>query len=67
MNTVRHPNCSLLMMTQEKTGMTEDDMFGWHRQLDGHEFEQAPGVSDRQEAWRAVVHGVAKSRTQLSD
>ena len=48
MNTVHHPNCSLLMMTQEKTGMTEDDMFGWHRQLDGHEFEQAPGVSDRQ-------------------
>ena len=24
--------------------MTEDEMFGWHHQLDGHEFEQAPGV-----------------------
>ena len=28
--------------------MTEDEMVGWHHQLDGHEFEQAPGVSDRQ-------------------
>ena len=23
-------------------------MVGWHYLLDGHEFEQAPGVSDRQ-------------------
>ena len=22
--------------------MTEDEMVGWHRQLNGHEFEQAP-------------------------
>ena len=28
--------------------MTEDEMAGWHLQLDGHEFEQAPGVGDRQ-------------------
>ena len=26
---------------QEK-GMTEDEMFGWHHWLNGHEFEQAP-------------------------
>ena len=26
---------------QEEKGMTEDDMFGWHHRLDGHEFEQA--------------------------
>ena len=26
--------------------MTEDEMAGWRYQLDGHEFEQAPGVSD---------------------
>ena len=43
--------------------MTEDEMVGWHHRLDEHEFEQAPGV----EAWRAVVHGVAKSQTRLSD
>ena len=28
--------------------MTEDEMLGWHHQLDGHEFEQALGVGDRQ-------------------
>ena len=31
---------------QEEKGMTEDDMVGWHHQLDGHEFEQAPGIGD---------------------
>jgi len=28
--------------------MTEEEMVGWHHQLDGHEFEQALGVSDVQ-------------------
>ena len=42
--------------------MTEDEMVGWQYQLNGHEFEQAPGVGDR-EAWRAAVHGVIKSQT----
>ena len=28
--------------------MTEDEMVGWHRQLDGHEFELTPGAFDRQ-------------------
>ena len=28
--------------------MTEDEMIGWHHRLDGHEFEQAPGVGDGQ-------------------
>ena len=28
--------------------MTEDEMFGWHHQLIGPEFEQAPGVGDEQ-------------------
>ena len=28
--------------------MTEDEMAGWHHQLDGHEFEQALGVDDGQ-------------------
>ena len=30
-------------------GMTEDGMVGWHHQLNGHEFEQAPGDNERQE------------------
>ena len=28
--------------------MTEDEMVVWHHRLDGHEFEQAPGVADGQ-------------------
>ena len=28
--------------------MTENEMVGWHHQLAGHEFEQAPGVGDGQ-------------------
>ena len=42
-------------------------MVGWHQRLNGHEFEQTPGVGDGQGAWRAAIHGVAKSRTRLSD
>ena len=29
-------------------GTAEDEMAGWHHRLDGHEFEQAPGVGDGQ-------------------
>ena len=29
-------------------GITEDEMVGWHHWLNGHEFEQAPGVGDGQ-------------------
>ena len=32
----------------EEKQTTEDEMVGWHHQLDGHEFEQTPGVSDGQ-------------------
>ena len=49
---------------QEK-GTTEDEMVGWHHQLDGHEFEQAPGVGDGQGS--LTDHGIAKCRTRLSD
>ena len=28
--------------------MAEDEMVGWHQQLNGLEFEQAPGVDDGQ-------------------
>ena len=33
---------------QEETGTTEDEMAGWHYQLDGHEFEWTLGVGDGQ-------------------
>ena len=32
---------------QEK-GTIEDEMLGWHHQLNGHEFEQASGIGDGQ-------------------
>jgi len=38
---------------QEKKGTTEDEMVGWHHQLNGHEFEQ--------------VYRVTKSGTQVSN
>ena len=28
--------------------MTEDEMVGWHHQLNGHEFEQTPGDGEGQ-------------------
>ena len=33
---------------QEEKGTTEDEMVGWHHWLNGHKFEQAPGVGDGQ-------------------
>ena len=46
--------------------MREEEMVGWHHQLNGHEFEQAPGVVDGQ-GMRAAFHGVAKSQRRLTD
>ena len=33
---------------QEEKETIEDEMVGWHHQLSGHEFEQAPGDSEGQ-------------------
>ena len=33
---------------RREKGITEDEMVGWHHRLNGHEFEQALGVGDRQ-------------------
>ena len=50
----------------------EGDNRGWdgwmaHHQIDGHEFQQASGVGDGQEAWHAAVHEITKSWTWLSN
>ena len=43
--------------------MTEDEMVGWHHQLNGHEFEQVPGVSVASDSPIVVVQSL--SRVQL--
>ena len=39
----------------------EDEMAEWHHQLNGHEFEQILGDSERQGSVCAAAHGLAKS------
>ena len=34
--------------SQDKKGMTEDEIVGWYHRLNRHEFEQAPGDGDGQ-------------------
>ena len=58
--------------------MTEDEMVGWHHQLNGHEFEQALGEGNGNPlqysylenpmdggAWCAPIHRVTNSWTRL--
>ena len=52
---------------QEEKGTIEDEMSGWHHWLDGPESEWTPELVMDREAWGAAIHGVAKSRTRLSD
>ena len=47
--------------------MTEDEMFGWHHRLYGHEFEEVPGVGDGQGGPVGCSPWGQKSRTRLSD
>ena len=45
---IRKPPDAGKVWRQEEKGMTEDETVGWHHWLNGHEFEQAPGVGDGQ-------------------
>ena len=54
---------------QMEKGMTDDEMVGWHHWIDGHESEQALGVSGVSEGHGGQVccrHGVPKSQTRPS-
>ena len=52
----------MLEKTEGRGRRTKNKMVGWHHQVNGHVFEQAPGSSER-EAWCAAVHGITKSHT----
>ena len=43
--------------------MAKDEMVGKHHQLDGHEFDQAPGAGDGWGSLPCCSHGVTKSWT----
>ena len=45
--------------------MAEDEMVGWHHQLDGQESEQALGVSEEQGSLACCSPWVGKSWTRL--
>ena len=50
---------------QEEKGITEDEMARWHHQLNGREFEQAPGDSEGQGSLESLVlsnHVVPKEK-----
>ena len=47
--------------------MTEDEMVRWYHQLNDMSLCKLRELVMDREAWRAVVHGVAKSVTHLSD
>ena len=48
---------------QEEKGTTEDEMAGWHHRLDGRSLSELWKMVMDREAWRSVIHRVAKSRT----
>ena len=52
---------------QEEKGTTEDEMFGWHHRLNGHELEQVLGDGEGQGSLTRCIQVVQKSWTRLSN
>ena len=47
---------------QKDQVVAQNEMVGWHHQLNGHEFEQILGDNEGQRSLGAAVHGVPKSQ-----
>ena len=48
-------------------GTTEDEMVGWHHQFNDMSLSKLQEIVRDREAWRAAIHGIAKTRTWLGD
>ena len=47
--------------------VTEDETVGWHHPLNGMSLSKLWEIVEDRESWRAVVNGVIKNQTRLSD